>query len=81
MNTNKVFKSNEGRDKVLACYNKVLSFFPFKQQYIATTYGNTFLLEAGDDKNPAVVLLHGSCSNSAFWFNDGAIKKFSCICH
>lgn len=68
MNTNKVFKSNEGRDKVLACYNQILSFFPFKQQYIATTYGNTFLLEAGDDKNPAVVLLHGSCSNSAFWF-------------
>jgi pimeloyl-ACP methyl ester carboxylesterase len=67
VNTKKVFKSDEGRDKIRAYYNQVLSFFAFKQQYISTTYGNTFLLEAGEGKNPVVVLLHGSCSNSAFW--------------
>jgi pimeloyl-ACP methyl ester carboxylesterase len=27
-------------------------------------------LEAGEPNKPAVLLLHGSCSNSAFWFND-----------
>lgn len=70
MNKIRVFKSDEGRDKIRAYYNKILSFFPFTQRYVDTSYGNTFVLEAGSDKNPAVILLHGSCSNSAAWLSD-----------
>lgn len=63
-----VFKTEAGRDKFRAYYNNILSQFPFQQQYIETSYGKTFILTAGQEFNPPIILLHGSCSNSAFWF-------------
>ncbi len=63
-----VFKTEAGRDRVRSYYNMVLSQLPFERRYIETTFGRTFLLVAGDEANPAIILLHGSCSNSAFWF-------------
>jgi pimeloyl-ACP methyl ester carboxylesterase len=63
-----IFKSEAGRDKFRAYYNQVLSQFPFEKKYIKTTFGQTFMLTAGQDSKPPVILLHGSCSNSAFWF-------------
>ena len=63
-----VFKTEAGRDKVRAYYNNVLSRFPFGQQYVDTSCGKTFLLTAGSPENEPVILLHGSVSNSAFWF-------------
>ncbi|NMC56366.1 MAG: alpha/beta hydrolase [Eubacteriaceae bacterium] len=68
MRKNSVFKSEAGRDKFRAYYNQVLSRFPFEQKFIETTFGQTFMLTAGQECNPPVILLHGSCSNSAFWF-------------
>lgn len=65
---NSVFKTEESRDKFRAYYNRVLSQFPFGQQYIETSFGQTFILTGGRESNPPVILLHGSCSNSAFWF-------------
>lgn len=70
MNANSVFKSVEGREKIRAYYNQILSFFPLTQRYVDTSFGKTFVLEAGNDENPAVILLHGSCSNSAAWLGD-----------
>lgn len=70
MPTNRIFKSEEGKTKVLDRYNEILSFFPVSKRYVDTTYGKTFALEAGSPENPAVILLHGSCSNSAFWIGD-----------
>lgn len=67
MKTN-VFKSPAARDAVRAYYNRVLSRFPFGQRYAETAFGQTFMLTAGSEANPPVILLHGSCSNSAFWF-------------
>lgn len=46
----------------------MLSQFPFGQQFVKTTFGQTFILTAGQESNPPIILLHGSCSNSAFWF-------------
>lgn len=65
---NSVFKTEAGRDKVRAYYNHVLSQFPFGQRYVETAFGQTFMLTAGQESNPPIILLHGSCSNSAFWF-------------
>lgn len=63
-----VFKSDSIRDNFRACYHKVLIQFPFEQLYVDTSVGKTFMLTTGDASNPPVILLHGSCSNSAFWF-------------
>lgn len=65
-----VYQSAEKKETFRAAYNSFLSAMPFAKRTIDTPYGETFLLEAGDPTKPAVVLLHGSCSNSAFWFND-----------
>lgn len=65
-----VFKSAQGRDKIRAYYNQILSFFPYTKGYADTSFGKTFYMEAGSAQNPAVILLHGSCSNSAAWLGD-----------
>ena len=65
-----VYHSAEQRDAFRAVYNQFLSSMPFAQRMVDTPFGETFLLEAGGAENPAVLLLHGSCSNSAFWYGD-----------
>lgn len=65
-----VFKSIEGQEKIRGYYQNILNFFPLEQKYVDTSYGQTFVLEAGSNENPAMVLLHGSCSNSAAWLGD-----------
>lgn len=68
----KVFKSEEGRRKILSHYSGLLGAvgFSYRERYVDTAFGKTYVLEAGDPKKPAVVLIHGSCSNSAAWFGD-----------
>lgn len=68
MNKLSVFKSDKSRDKIRDVYRDILGRFPFGQTYVETAFGKTFVLNAGTDGNPPVILLHGSCSNSAFWF-------------
>ena len=65
-----VFKSDESRNAIRTRYDQILSTFPFEKRYVETSFGSTFVLEAGDAKSPPLVLLHGSCSNSAFWFGE-----------
>jgi len=65
-----VFKSARGRDVIRAYYNGILGLFPLARQTVHTSFGETFVLEAGSAVNPPVVLLHGSCSNSAAWLGD-----------
>jgi len=65
---NSVFKTEAARDRFRAYYKQVLDRFPFGQQYVDTSYGRTFMLTAGRESDPPIILLHGSCSNSAFWF-------------
>lgn len=63
-----VFKTEAGRDRVRTYYNRVLGQSPFGQRYVETTFGQTFMLTAGQESSPPIIMLHGSCSNSAFWF-------------
>jgi pimeloyl-ACP methyl ester carboxylesterase len=63
-----VFRSDDARRQFLTVYNRILASFPFTHRQVETSLGTTFLLEAGDPGSPPILLLHGSCSNSAFWF-------------
>lgn len=65
-----VYRSAEQRDAFRAVYNQFLAAMPFAKRTLETPFGETFLLKAGDAEKPAVLLLHGSCSNSAFWYGD-----------
>lgn len=74
-----VFKSEESKRAIRARYDEILSSFPFEKRYVETSFGKTFMLESGKKEGPALVLLHGSCSNSAFWF--GEMTAFSPLFH
>lgn len=65
-----VYKSEAHKTAFRAVYNQFLANMPFAKRTVDTPYDETFLLEAGDPSHPPVLLLHGSCSNSAFWFGD-----------
>jgi pimeloyl-ACP methyl ester carboxylesterase len=68
--TNRAFKSSDARNSVMESYSKVLEFWhtPFTEIDIDTDFGKTHIIEAGDNKQPALVLLHGGGGNSAMWF-------------
>ena len=70
MGTTNIFKSNAKRDEIRARYNEFLAGMPFIKRFVPTGFGETFVLEAGNLSAQPVVLLHGSCTNSAFWFNE-----------
>lgn len=70
MGTTRIFRSEEKKREILDSYNAFLAAMPFAKCFVDTSYGKTFALEAGDAAKETVVLLHGSCSNSAFWFNE-----------
>jgi pimeloyl-ACP methyl ester carboxylesterase len=72
MNTNSIYKSTTGRDKILALYDQVLTQWPVPCTHlnIPARYGDTFVIASGDSSAPPLVLLHGSGSNSATWMGD-----------
>ena len=78
MKTNTVFRTEEGKVKVLTYYKELLCSLPVscQEKFVKTSFGETYLLEAGNIDNPVMLLFHGSCSNSAMWFGDiGALSR------
>ncbi|MDD4776301.1 MAG: alpha/beta hydrolase [Syntrophomonas sp.] len=67
-----IFKSSQGRQRILNQYYKLLSQFDFEytERYIETSYGSTYVIESGGQGSPPLLLFHGSTSNSAAWFAD-----------
>jgi pimeloyl-ACP methyl ester carboxylesterase len=69
-----VFKSEEGRRAIETCYEKALSEAgsqsPLRRRVVETALGKTHLIEAGPEDGPALLLLHGTASNSAAWLAD-----------
>lgn len=49
-----IFKTDEGRQEILRYYHKLLvqNDFPYQEKYVDTSYGKTYLLEAGDPMPP-----------------------------
>lgn len=78
-----IFKSEQGRQKILEAYNGFLGGLntEYKQKFVDTSYGKTYVLETGRRSKPTVVLLHGSVSNSAMWFVDIPVlaKKYHVV--
>ncbi|MEX1377425.1 MAG: alpha/beta hydrolase [Eubacteriales bacterium] len=76
-----IFKSEAGKQEILSFYKKALKNvkFEYNEIYLDTSFGKTYLLEAGKADNPIVMLFHGSCTNSAMWYAD--IKTLSDAFH
>ncbi len=75
-----VFRSEEGRRAIVACYERILGEagerFPLRRRVVETALGKTHLMECGPENGPALLLLHGTASNSATWLAD--IPKWAC---
>ena len=67
-----IYKTENGKQLIQNDYSQLLSNWvhPSKQQFIKTQLGDTFVIESGKVDAPAVILLHGSGSNSAMWMAD-----------
>lgn len=67
-----IYKTQEGKREILATYQGILQAWPVpnKQYTVKTAHGDTFVIESGESGAPALVLLHGSMSNSFTWFSD-----------
>ncbi len=67
-----VFKSEAGRKAILDYYFDLLADLQIdhRQVWVDTPQGRTHLIEAGPSNGEPLLLLHGSCSNSAMWFGD-----------
>lgn len=75
----KVFKSEKGRNEVLESYDRLLNAWEvdFEETDVASEYGTTHVIQAGDKRNPALLLFHGVGDNSALmWiFNAAELAK------
>jgi pimeloyl-ACP methyl ester carboxylesterase len=69
-----IYKTEAGKEAIEAFYAKALDRWPVPstRAVVPTRHGNTFVVASGPESAAAVILLHGSGSNSAIWMRDVA---------
>lgn len=69
-----IWKTPAARQAVLERYAQFLAHWPqpCEQVRVPTSQGETFVMASGRADGPAVVMLHGSASNSVVWMRDAA---------
>lgn len=70
-----IYKSEAGEQAVKARYGAFLDLWPVEgaeRLRVPTSQGETFVVACGPKDAPALVLLHGTASNSAMWLGDVA---------
>ncbi len=72
-----VYRSPEGKEEIQRKYDEILKQCPvaYEELHVNTSYGNTYVIRSGDHSLPALLLLHGTSSNSAFML--GEIIEYS----
>jgi len=72
-----VYKSEEGREKMMKAYSEALSMWrvPYVETDVDTAWGKTHVITCGKTGGKPLVLLHGGSSNSSFWLT--SIKDLS----
>lgn len=61
-------RNDEAKVQMIEIANRMRAFFQceIRDHRIATTHGETYVLELGDRSLPTVVVLHGGMTNHAF---------------
>ncbi|NJQ15823.1 alpha/beta fold hydrolase [Streptomyces bohaiensis] len=64
-----IYRTEAGGEEVRRRYRAALDAWPVPSERltVATSLGDTFVLAAGPEEAPPVVLLHGACSNALTW--------------
>ena len=82
MTYKEVFNSQKGRDEIINIYDKILRRWKvsYEEFTIDTSFGRTFIIKSGDMKFPALILLHGTSSNSSMWIDEiDEFTKYFCV--
>jgi pimeloyl-ACP methyl ester carboxylesterase len=74
---NRIYKSAEGERLIRERYLAFLKHWPVPNQpiRIPTNQGETFVVAAGAEADPPLLLLHGGAANSTMWMGD--IRAFA----
>jgi pimeloyl-ACP methyl ester carboxylesterase len=72
MNTSILYKTPFGEQSVMAIYDTALTNWtvPYTTQMLPTRHGDTFVIASGNERAPAMILLHGAGGNSSMWAGD-----------
>lgn len=70
--TTGIYRSEAGRELIAQHYAQLLQRWPVpnRQYHVPTSQGPTFVIDSGPVERPAVLMLHGSVSNSFAWLGD-----------
>lgn len=70
-----IWKTPAGGAEIRARYARFLAYWPqpSEQLRLPTRQGETFVVASGKAGAPAVLMLHGSASNSLVWLRDAAL--------
>ena len=68
MKTGSIYKSEEGKKKILSLYDEQLNRLnvPYKDVYVETSFGRTHLIETGSLQGEPLIVFHGGNATSAF---------------
>lgn len=66
------FRTIESQKEYFVAYEKALKLVsvPFNEKYITTSFGDSYVLCAGNEKNPPLVLLHAASCGSPIWYKN-----------
>jgi pimeloyl-ACP methyl ester carboxylesterase len=75
MATKSIYKSEAGRQQIMALYDAALAnwLVPYQTCSIPTRHGETFAIASGDPAAPPLLLVHGSSSNAVSWIGEAAV--------
>lgn len=77
------FKSDAGRDAVLAAYDDILELWPthLDRKMVPTRDGETHVISWGPQNAEPLILLHGSVANAATWLAHASAYGARYRCH
>lgn len=66
------FRTTESQMEYFDTYEEALKLVsvPFNEKYITTSFGDSYVLCAGNEKNPPLVLLHAASCGSPIWYKN-----------
>lgn len=77
MSIKSLYRTPAGEKEVMALYDNILTRWPvpYETLNVPTRHGDTFIIASGEKSAPALILLHGACSNAVSWV--GEVKRYS----
>lgn len=66
------FRTIESQKEYWNTYEEALKLVsvPFNEKYVTTSFGDSYVLCAGNEKNPPLVLLHAASCGSPIWYKN-----------